>query len=131
MSKAAPLVVKQTRLERPSGSKDALVSFTSPSGESVSITLSPVAQTQLLELLLAGPKGQVVGEHFQLSRPPIPANSFQSMVLSNSIGGLEVGTPHGALFLSFDGPMFEQLKTAIRQLSPPSQSVPGAQSTKH
>ena len=126
-----PLLVEQTRFERPPGSEDAVITFTSHEGSSVTITLPPVAQTQLLSMLLAGPKGRVVGEHFQLTRPPVRVTSFQSFVMSDDVAGLQAEIDQGALFLAFDGAAFEQLKKSVLQLSSPSKSQPDPQSTKH
>lgn len=102
-----PLLVEQTRFERPADSVDAVVTFTSKEGNSVTIILPPTAQTQLLSMLLAAPKGRIVGEHFQLTRPPVRAIDFQSFVMSNDVAGLQVGIDQGALFLAFDGSVFE------------------------
>lgn len=128
MKSNPPLVVEKTKFERPANSKDAIVTFALSDGSSMSVTIPPVAQTQLLSMLLASAKGRVVGDSFELTRPPVRALGFRHFVVSDGIAGIEIAIQdHDALHISFDGNTFQQLAQCVRELTSPSQNAPPEQ----
>jgi len=128
---AKPLVVKPTKFERPANSNDALVSFTAASGETLTLSLSPIAQSQLLVMLLASAKGRRVGNDFELTRPPIRALGFAPFLRSDDLAGLEIGVQAGAaVHICFDLPTFQQLVSAVNEIASPRKGAPTAEA-KH
>ncbi|MGV3583295.1 MAG: hypothetical protein ACO1N8_13415 [Methylophilus sp.] len=128
----SPLLVQQTRFERPHSGGDAVVTFTSKEGKNVEVILTDVAQTQLLIAILGGAKGRIIEGHFELTRPPIRATSFSPYVLSNELAGLEIGLENqGAIHLSFDGETYQQLVQAVQGLSSPSKNDPSSGQPQH
>ena len=131
MSAHKPIVAKPTKFERSAGSNDASITFALASGDSLTLTLPPPAQAQLLTMLLASAKGRRVGNDFELTRPPIRAHGFASFVQSDDLAGLEVAVqPGAAVHFCFDLPAFRQLAAAVNELGSPRKGAPKGES-KH
>lgn len=117
---------KQIKLERPRGQADVELTFIAEDGAETAVTVGPGGQSLLVSLLLASAKGRVVGEHFELTAPPIRASSFQNFVLSDDLAGLQIGIQDGkaAMHVAFDGQVFAQLRAAVDGLIPKGSAPP-------
>jgi hypothetical protein len=119
------LEVEKTQIRKSGNDKDSTLTFYSKDGTSVGVSLSPIAQTQLLMAILAGAKGRSVGSDYELTIPPIKALDFKAFVLDQNHVGLEIAIQLGAaIHIGFDHPAFLKLEAEIQKLKTPAQHLP-------
>lgn len=119
----SPLVVQKTLIEKSTAGKGVNLTFISKEGKSVQVKLSPIAETQLVMAILATARGQLIGDQFQLTMPPIKALDFSAFVIDDH-GGLEILIqPGAAIHIAFDQKGLQKLETEIQKLTTPTQTL--------